>query len=265
MYVFGHKRLCYYIKYIISGGDTLSLSLEKRINKYLSEHGASTRIVQGYGMSECLAAVCLGFKNILEYGSIGIPFPGCYIGIFNESDIEVPYGSEGEICISGPNVMLGYYNNEKETNGALHIHDDGNVWLHSGDLGVMDKNGFIKYTGRLKRLIVTSGYNVYPVQIEEVLEKHPAVMLSSVVGIPHPYKQEVPKAFIVLNKGYRETEELVKELKELCSKNLPRYAKVYEYEFRKSLPRTMVGKVDFRKLQEENNKLRREERGKEKI
>lgn len=102
-------------------------------------------------MSECLAAVCLGFKNILEYGSIGIPFPGCYIGIFNESDSEVPYGSEGEICISGPNVMLGYYNNEKETNGALHIHDDGNVWLHSGDLGVMDKNGFIKYTGRLKK------------------------------------------------------------------------------------------------------------------
>ena len=79
------------------------------------------------------------------------------LAFLNESDIEVPYGSEGEICISGPNVMLGYYNNEKETNGALHIHDDGNVWLHSGDLGVMDKNGFIKYTGRLKRLIVTSG------------------------------------------------------------------------------------------------------------
>lgn len=254
-----------YIKYIISGGDTLSLSLEKRINKYLSEHGANTRIVQGYGMSECLAAVCLGFKNILEYGSIGIPFPGCYIGIFNDSDTELPYGEEGEICISGPNVMLGYYNNEKETNSALHIHSDGNVWLHSGDLGIMDKNGFIKYTGRLKRLIVTSGYNVYPVQIEEVLEMHPAVMLSSVVGIPHPYKQEVPKAYIVLNKGYRETDELIKELQELCNKNLPRYAKVYEYEFRKSLPRTMVGKVDFRKLQEENNRLRRKEREEEKI
>ena len=252
-----------YIKYIISGGDTLSLSLEKKINKFLSDHGADTRIVQGYGMSECLAAVCLGFKNVLEYGSIGIPFPGAYIGIFDNSDQEVPYGSEGEICISGPNVMLGYYNNEKETNAALHIHSDGNVWLHSGDLGVMDKNGFIKYTGRLKRLIVTSGYNVYPVQIEEVLEKHQAVMLSSVVGIPHPYKQEVPKAYIVLNKGYRETEELVKELKELCAKNLPRYAKVYEFEFRKSLPRTMVGKVDFRKLQEENNKLRKKEKDEE--
>lgn len=254
-----------YIKYIISGGDTLSLSLEKKINKFLNDHGADTRIVQGYGMSECLAAVSLGFKNILEYGSIGIPFPGAYIGVFNNSDQEVPYGNEGEICISGPNVMLGYYNNEKETNAALHIHSDGNVWLHSGDLGVMDKNGFIKYTGRLKRLIITSGYNVYPIQIEEVLEKHQAVMLSSVVGIPHPYKQEVPKAYIVLNKGYRETEELVKELKELCAKNLPRYAKVYEFEFRKSLPKTMVGKVDFRKLQEENNKLRKKEKDEEKI
>ena len=248
-----------YIKYIISGGDTLSLSLEKRINTFLSDHGSSTRIVQGYGMSECLAAICLGFKNILEYGSIGVPFPGCYIGIFSPEDKEMPYGEEGEICISGPNVMLGYYNNEKETNAALHIHDDGNVWLHSGDLGVMNKNGFIKYTGRLKRLIICSGYNVYPVQIEELLETHPAVMQATVVGIPHPYKQQVPKAFIVLNKGYKENDSLLQELKKLVEKNLPKYSKIYEYEFRKSLPKTMVGKVDFRRLQEENNRKRREE------
>ena len=246
-----------YIKYIISGGDTLSLSLEKRINTFLKDHGATTRIVQGYGMSECLAAISLGFKNIPEYGSIGVPFPGCYVGIFSPEDKEVPYGEEGEICISGPNVMLGYYNNEKETNAALHIHEDGNVWLHSGDLGKMNENGFIRYTGRLKRLIVTSGYNVYPVQIEELLETHPAIMQATVVGIPHPYKQQVPKAFIVLNKGYKESETLTNELKELVDKNLPKYSKIYEYEFRKSLPKTMVGKVDFRRLQEENNKQRK--------
>lgn len=246
-----------YIKYIISGGDTLSLSLEKRINTFLKDHGATTRIVQGYGMSECLAAISLGFKNIPEYGSIGVPFPGCYVGIFSPEDKEVPYGEEGEICISGPNVMLGYYNNEKETNAALHIHEDGNVWLHSGDLGKMNENGFIKYTSRLKRLIVTSGYNVYPVQIEELLETHPAIMQATVVGIPHPYKQQVPKAFIVLNKGYKESETLTNELKELVEKNLPKYSKIYEYEFRKSLPKTMVGKVDFRRLQEENNKQRK--------
>ncbi len=255
-----------YLKYVISGGDTLSLSLEKKINTFLHDHGATTRIIQGYGMSECLAAVALGFKNILEYGSVGIPFPGCYIGIFSPEDEEVPYGKEGEICISGPNVMLGYYNNEKETNAALHIHKDGNVWLHSGDLGIMNKNGFIKYTSRLKRLIICSGYNVYPIQIETLLESHPAVMQCTVVGIPHPYKQEVPKAFIVLNKGFSKNEKLIEELKDLCNKNLPKYAKVQEYEFRKSLPRTMVGKVDFRKLQQENNEKRKEELdGKEKI
>lgn len=251
-----------YMKYVISGGDTLSLTLEKKINEFLHEHGATTRIIQGYGMSESLAAICLGFKNIPEYGSVGVPFPRCYMGMFNSDDEEVPYGEEGEICVSGPNVMLGYYNNEKETNAALHIHKDGNVWLHSGDLGVMNKNGFIKYTGRLKRLIVTSGYNVYPTQIEELLETHPAVMKCTVVGIPHPYKQNVPKAYIVLNKGYRENDKLIQEFNELTLKNLPKYAKVYEYEFRKSLPKTMVGKVDFRKLQQENNERRNNEKKK---
>ena len=255
-----------YLKYVISGGDTLSLSLEKKINEFLQDHGSMTRIVQGYGMSECLAAIALGIKNIPLYGCVGIPFPGCYIGMYSPDDIEVPYGEEGEICITGPNIMLGYYNNEKETNAALHIHKDGNVWLHSGDLGIMNKNGFIKYTGRLKRMIICSGYNVYPVQIEELLESHPAIMQCTIIGIPHPYKQEVPKAYLVLNKGYKESDNLIQELKKLCEKNLPKYAKVYEYEFRKSLPKTLVGKVDFRKLQQENNEKRLKEKNeKEKI
>ena len=254
-----------YLKYVISGGDILKKSLEKEVNEFLHNHGANTRILQGYGMSESLAAVAVGLKNISKDGSVGIPLPGCYIGIFSPDDQELPYGEEGEICICGPNVMLGYYNNVKETNLALHIHDDGNVWLHSGDLGVMDKDGFITYTNRLKRLIISSGYNVYPNQIEELLETHSAVMLCSVVGIPHKYKVEVPKAFIVLNKGYRFSDELIKELKELCEKNLPKYAKVYEYEFRKSLPKTIVGKVDFRKLQQENNERRKRNDGQKKV
>ena len=255
-----HEKLkMNYLKYVISGGDTLKIAMENKINNFLADHGANTRIIQGYGMSESLAAIALGFKNIVKKGYIGVPFPGCYIGIFSPDDKEVPYGTEGEICVSGPNVMLGYYNNEKETNLALHIHEDGNVWLHSGDLGIMDENGFIKYTSRLKRLIISSGYNVYPSQIEALIETHPAVMLCSVVGIAHPYKIEVPKAFIVLNKGYRKSDELIEELKKMCAKNLPKYAKVHEFEFRRSLPRTMVGKVDFRKLQEENMKKRLED------
>lgn len=248
-----------YLKYVISGGDTLRTSLEKQINDFLHEHGANTRILQGYGMSESLAAVALGLKSIPKPQSVGIPFPGCYIGIFSPDDKELPYGEEGEICISGPNVMLGYYNNIKETNLALHIHEDGNIWLHSGDLGTMDKDGFIKYTSRIKRLIISSGYNVYPNQIETLLESHPAVMLCSVIGIPHKYKIEVPKAYIVLNKGYKESKELIEELKRLCQKNLAKYSQPYEYEFRKSLPKTIVGKIDFRSLQEENNRRRQEE------
>lgn len=248
-----------YLKYVISGGDILRDSLEKQVNEFLDAHGSNTKIIQGYGMSETLAAIALDFKSNPKSGTIGIPFPGCYIGIFSSEDEEVPYGTEGEICVSGPNVMMGYYNNERETNLALHIHKCGNVWLHSGDLGVMDKNGYIRYTNRLKRLIISSGYNVYPNQIEAVLEKHPAVMLCSVVGVGHKYKKEVAKAFIVLKNGYKESASLTNELKKLCSENLPKYSCPYEYEFRKSLPRTLVGKVDFRKLQEENKKQREKE------
>ena len=248
-----------YLKYVITGGDNLKPGLEKEIDEFLKERGSTTRLIQGYGMSESLAAVALEPKSLYRSRSIGIPFPGCYMGIFDCNDKEVPYGEEGEICISGPNVMLGYYNNEKETNMALHIHEDGNVWLHSGDLGVMDEDGFIKYTSRIKRLIVSSGYNVYPNQIESLLETHDAVLLCSVVGIPHPYKVEVPKAFIVLKPGYKKDDKLIDEFKTICKKNLPKYAQPYEYEFRKSLPKTMIGKVDFRKLQRENNERRSKE------
>jgi long-chain acyl-CoA synthetase len=187
------------LKYAISGGDALKAQLVKDVNKLFKEKGSKVGLIQGYGMSESLAAVALEKKWIPKKdGTVGIPFPGCYIGIYDHNDKEVPYGKEGEICVSGPNVMLGYYNNEKETNLALHIHKDGNVWLHSGDIGVMDKDGYITYKSRLKRLIISSGYNVYPSQIEELLESHPAVMLASAIGVPHPYKQEVVKVFIVL-------------------------------------------------------------------
>ena len=242
------------LRYAIIGGDTLKESLNKEIDDFLAEKGAKTRSIQGYGMTESLAGICIEQKRIpKKYGSIGIPLPGCYIGIFNSEDKEVKYGEEGEICISGPNVMLGYYNNEKETNMALHIHDDGNVWLHSGDIGVMDEDGYVMYRSRLKRLIISSGYNVYPSQVEEIIERHPKVMLASAIGVPHSYKMEVVKVFVVLKNGEKKSNKIIDELKELCKQNLPKYAWPTEYEFRDSLPRTRIGKVDFKKLQEENN------------
>lgn len=249
------------LKYVIGGGDTLSEKRVKNINNFLHSHGAKTNFTQGYGMTEAVAAISFDLKYASRPGTIGIPWPGTYVKITKPgTDIEVPVGEDGEICICGPTVMLGYYDNEKETNDALHIHKDGNVWLHSGDIGSMDKDGFISYKQRLKRMIVSSGYNVYPSQIEEVLERHPAVLDSSVIGIPHPYKVEVAKAYIVLKSGYRDTPALRSELDELCKKNLAKYSIPKEYEFRKSLPKTMIGKVDFKKLQQENMEKRAEEK-----
>ncbi len=249
------------LKYVIAGGDTLNKARVTKINDFLHEHGAQTNMIQGYGMTEAVAAVSVDLRNASRPGTIGIPWPGIYVKIVEPgTDNEMPYGEDGEICICAPTVMLGYYNNEKETNDALRIHKDGNLWLHSGDIASMDKDGFIQYKQRIKRMIVTSGYNVYPSQIEEVLESHPAVMDATVIGVPHPYKVEVAKAYIALNKGYSENQKLKDELLELCKKNLAHYSIPKEWEFRKSLPKTIVGKVDFKKLQQENMEKRAEER-----
>jgi long-chain acyl-CoA synthetase len=250
-----------HVKFIVSGGDTLNKARIKKLNEFLHEHGANASLLQGYGMTEAVAAVCLDPYFAPRPGTIGIPFPGNYLKIVKPgTHIEADIDEDGELCICGPTVMLGYYNNEEETNSALHIHDDGNVWLHSGDIASMDKDGYITYKQRLKRMIVTSGYNVYPSQIEEVIERHPGVMDCSVIGVPHPYKIEVAKAYIALKSGYKDTPQLRQELIELCKKNLAAYSVPKEFEFRKSLPKTLIGKVDFRKLQQENMEKRAEEK-----
>ncbi len=242
------------LKYAISGGDSLSRNLIKRVNDYLISHNAKIKISQGYGMTESLAAVALSYGEAYREDSIGIPFPGNYIKIVTpETQEEVPYGEDGEICISGPTVMLGYLDNEKETNEMLQIHKDGMIWLHTGDIGMMDSNGILYYKQRLKRLIISSGYNIYPSHIEEVIEGHPSVLKCSVIGIPHPYKVEVPKAFIVLKNDYNPL-TVKASIKEYCKKNLASYAIPKEFEFRKSLPKTLIGKVDFKKLREEEVK-----------
>lgn len=242
-----------FLKYIISGGDYLSKSLEERFDSYLKEHNCNTKITQGYGLSEALAAVCLGVDEVYKPGSIGIPLPGNHIKIIDPATREThPYNVVGEICVHSKALMMGYLNDEKETNEVLQIHDDGHVWLHTGDLGFMDEDGFVFYKGRQKRMIITSGYNVYPSHVEEVIEGHPAVLQCTVVGVPHPYKQEEVKAFIVLNEGYYSL--FVKnEIKEYCKKNLAKYMVPKEFVYRKSLPKTKLGKVDFKKLQSDND------------
>ncbi len=239
-----------FLKYAISGGDALPKPLEDRVNKFLKAHNSSAIITQGYGLSEALAAVSLCVPGRNKSGSIGIPLPGNYIKIINSNRDELPPGEIGEIVIHSKALMRGYLNNESETNETLQIHDDGHVWLHTGDLGYMDEDGFIFYKGRSKRMIITSGYNVYPSHVEDIIESHPDVLQCTVVGIPHPYKQEVCKAFIVLKEG-KQNIFVKASVKDYCKKNLAKYMIPQEYVFRKQLPKTKLGKVDFRTLQED--------------
>lgn len=242
-----------FMKYIVSGGDILQKGLEDKINTYLKEHNANIEVTQGYGMTEALAAVTLAHDRINKSGSIGIPLPGNYIKIINPSTREtLPYNNIGEICIHTKALMLGYLNNEKETNEVLQMHEDGYAWLHTGDLGLMDEDGFIFYKGRIKRMIISSGYNIYPNHIEDIIESHPAVLQCTVVGMPHPYKKEVPKAYIVLKPGFHGL-FIKTEIKEYCKKNLEYHMVPYKFVYRNNLPKTKLGKVDFKRLMEDND------------
>jgi long-chain acyl-CoA synthetase len=161
---------------------------------------------------------------------------------------------EGEICISGPTVMLGYMDNPEETANTLRRHGDGRIWLHTGDLGYMDNDGFIYFRQRLKRMIVTSGYNVYPSQLENIIDSHEKVLLSCVIGIKDEYKGQRLKAYVVPMPGVEPTEELKQEILAHLADQVAKYAVPKELEFRTELPKTLVGKVAYRVLEEEANR-----------
>ena len=242
------------IKCAVCGGDFMSADLKKLVDKCLKDHGSSAEVRVGYGLTEASAATCLTPTGNYRDGSIGIPFPDTYYKIVEiGTHDEVKTGHDGEICISGPTIMLGYINNQKETMQALRMHDDGRIWLHTGDIGCMDKDGFVYFKQRLKRVIISNGYNLYPTYIENILNNHPKVLTSTVVGIHHPKKIQVAKAFIVLKEGIEPSKKVLEEIKEYCSKNLSAFSLPSEYEFRASLPKTLVGKVAYTKL-EKNEK-----------
>lgn len=238
-----------YLKCVISGGDSLSVNLKKKIDKFLRDHGADIQVREGYGLTECVTGSCLTPMKYYREGSIGIPYPDTYYKIVKpETTNEVPYGDEGEIVISGPSVMKGYLKDPKETKLTLKKHSDGLIWMHTGDLGYMDDDGFVYFKQRLKRVIISSGYCIYPQYIENIIDSCPNVLMSCVIGIDHPYKVQVAKAFIVLKNGIPASDEILKSIKEQCEKNLAKYSWPFEYEFRDELPKTLVGKVAYNEL-----------------
>ena len=240
------------LKGVFSGGDSLSIELKKKLDKFLYDHKAVVQVREGYGTTETVTACCLTPPHMFKEGSIGVPFPDTYIKIVEPgTDKELPYGKEGEILLAGPTVMKEYMNHPEETAQTLRCHDDGLKWVYTGDLGVMDNEGFIYFKGRAKRMIVTSGYNVYPGQIENILDANELVQMSCVIGVPDPYKMQKVKAFVKLAAGVPANDETINTLFEYCRLNISKYAMPYEIEIRDDMPKTLVGKVAYRVLEEE--------------
>jgi long-chain acyl-CoA synthetase len=191
---------------------------------------------------------------LMEYreGSIGIPFPDMLARIVRiESTEEVPVGEEGEICLHGPAVMLGYLDHPEETAGVLKRHPDGKIWLHTGDIGFMDKDGFFYFKLRLKRMIKSSGMNVYPSHVEDVLYQHPDIDKVCIIGVPDESQVQRVKGFVVLKDPSKACPEMEEELIEHCRKHLIKWSCPREIEFRPSLPITLIGKVAYKELEQE--------------
>ena len=243
-----------FLKGIFSGGDSLPAELKKKVDTFLKEHGCKEQIREGYGTTECVTASCLTPKDYARSGSIGVPFPDTFYKIVNPGTTEeVAPNTEGEICISGPTVMMGYMDNPEETAHTLRRHYDGRIWLHTGDLGYMDQDGFVYFRLRIKRMVVTNGYNVYPSQLENIIDGHEKVLLSCVIGVKDSRRGQMVKAYIVPMPGIEPTEELKQEILTYCSGHIAKYAMPREIEFRTELPKTLVGKVAYRVLEEEAN------------
>ncbi len=245
------------LKGVFSGGDSLSTELKRRLDRFLGEHGATVQVREGYGTTETVTACCLTPPHRSKEGSIGVPFPNTYIKIVEPgTERELPWGQEGEILLAGPTVMKEYAGCPEETARTLQKHADGLTWVRTGDLGSMDEEGFVYFRGRAKRLIVSSGYSIYPAQIENVLDGCELVQASCVIGVPDPYRMQAVKAFIVLKAGVKPDAAAKEKILDHCSGYIAKYAMPREIEFRRELPKTPVGKVAYRMLEEEEARLR---------
>ena len=247
------KDLSFIINYA-AGGDSLSRGAEQTVNDFLAAHGARYPIAKGYGMTEVSSAatVAAGLDN--KPGSVGIPMVNTIIAAFEPgTDRELPIGERGELCISGPCLMKGYYNKPEETAILLRRHPDGRVWAHTGDMGYLDEDGFVFLDSRIKRMIIRhDGFKVFPSMIENVVSRHPAVHQCSVVGCTDKdhVQGRLPFVYIVLKADTTaKKKQVIRELERMCAEELPEYVQPVAYKFISSMPMTPVGKVDYRQLE----------------
>lgn len=247
-----------YIKVVLVGGDKALVEFEKKVNAFFAEHNANIHLSKGYSMTEASATATFAFEEINKLGSAGIPFAQTIVAAFEPgTDKEFPFGESGEMCICTPTMMAGYYGKQEETDKVIKKHSDGRMWIHSGDLGYVDEDGCVYINGRLKRMIIRyDGFKVFPPFIEDVVSTHNAIDTCCAVGMPDKNHVQgyLPVVFAVLN-GECNTTAIKEELFELCQKELPEYAQPVDFRFKEALPLTAIGKVDYRALEKEAEKV----------
>ena len=234
------------------GGDTVNENLEKRIEEDLIHKKSSGKLYKGWGMSELASTATSEMPSCKNVGSVGIPLAKNVISIFEPgTDKELSYNEQGEICVTGPSVMLGYFKNKELTDKVLKLHRDGRVWLHSGDIGHMSEQGVLTIDSRIERMIIRfDGFKIYPPAIENVMTQHPDIEECAVIGVDDSANGKVPKAFLVMKHSCKRDRHIVEEeVKQLCVSKLAERAVPYYFEFIDELPMTMMGKVDYRKLE----------------
>ncbi len=246
------------IKAAFCGADTLPTIVKKDFENIVQSRGGNVKLLEGYGLTEAVTAIMATPLEHFREGSIGIPFPDMDAKIVIEyTTKEAPIGEDGEICLNGPAVMKGYLNQKEETDKILQTHEDGKQWLHTGDIAYQDKEGFFYFKLRQKRMIKSSGMNVYPAQVEEILYSHPHVEDACVIGVPDKTQIERVKAFVILKSGIIGDQTKEQELITYSQEKLIKWSCPRSIEFRDVLPTTLVGKVAFKTLQDEEiEKLR---------
>lgn len=244
-----------FLEMVAYSGDKISEKLLNRMNNYLKKGGSSEQMTEAYGLTECLSAACISPFFAHRKGSTGLALPGneikiCKIGTTEE----VPVGEDGEICVTGPTQMKGYYKNEAETNIALRVHDDGKKWLHTGDIGYMDEDGYLYYRQRYCKMIISAGYNIYPTQIEEVINDCRGVQLSCVVGVEDRTLGQRIVAVVQPVNMNGDLDKLRAQIIEKCRDNVASFAMPHEIIFREELPKTAMNKINFKALTAELNR-----------
>jgi Acyl-CoA synthetases (AMP-forming)/AMP-acid ligases II len=247
-----HKTNLSCLRATFSGADSLPRVVKERFEEMVKKQGGNVQLLEGYGLTEAVTAIMAMPIGHYREGSIGVPFPDMLAKIVRiDTTEEVPCGEEGEICVSGPAVMMGYLDQPEETAATLKRHSDGKIWLHTGDVGTMDEDGFFYFKLRQKRMIKSSGLNVYPAQVEDILYRHPEVREACIIGVPDQAQVQLVKGIVVLKDPAKAGPQMEKILINYCREHLIKWSCPREIEFRDSLPKTLVGKVAFNKLEEE--------------